>query len=276
MFAAFLKNKMFLRAAVSVLAVGTAGSAEAGPLNLVTNGGFETTNMTSYCPTGQTSNCADQMTTSNVTGWSTTGYNFIYNASSVRTSSAVKNGITVPVGDPLAYQTGGGQVGLWNPSAPASYTGQYKTIFSDPAGGNLAAADGAYQVGAISQTLNGLTKGSNYAVNFWFAGAQQDGYAGATTEAWKVSLGSQSFTTAVLNNNAEGFTGWFQQTFIFQATGASEVLSFLAIGTPTGQPPFTLLDGVSAFDVPEPGTLAMLGAGVLGLGVVARRRGKRA
>lgn len=234
--------------------------------------------MTQNCPTGQTSNCADQITTSNVTAWSTTGYNFIYTPTSYRTAASTKNGIVVPAGDPLAFQTGtnGGQVGLWNATAPSSYTGLYNTIYSNPAGGNFVGADGAYQVGAITQTVNGLEKGGDYAVSFWFAGAQQDGFTSATTEAWKVSLGSQSFQTAVLNTPAEGFSGWYQQTFIFEATGTSEVLSFLAMGTPNGQPPFTLLDGVSAFEVPEPGTFAMLGAGFAALCVAARARRARA
>lgn len=56
-------------------------------------------------------------------------------------------------------------------------------------------------------------------------------------------------------------------------TSASEVLSFLAIGTPAGVPPFALLDGVSISEVPEPGSLVLLGAG-LGVAVLVscRRR----
>jgi hypothetical protein len=249
----------------AVLVVGGIASAHAGQINLVQNGGFETTSMTSYCPTGQTSNCADQMTTSNVSNWSTGGYNFIYTPTSLRTSGS-------QAGDPLAYQTGGGLVGLYNATAPSTYTGQYATIFSSPAGGNIVGADGAFQVGAITQTVNGMEIGGDYAVTFWYGGAQQDTYSGTTTEAWKVSLGGQSFETPVLTNASHGFTGWYSQTFIFEATSTSEVLSFLAIGTPSGEPPFSLLDGVTDFEVPEPGTVAMMCAGVAGLILVARKR----
>ncbi len=210
----------------------TGSAAHAGPTNLVQNGGFETENTTSqYCTV---SPCAQQMTTT-------------------------------------SFRTDGGSVPLWNSTAPSTYTGLYSTILSDPAGGNIAGADGAYQVGAITQTISGLEKGGDYAVTFWYAGAQQYNFTGNTTEAFTVGLGSQSFETPVLNNLSHGFTGWYQQSFVFEATGTSEVLSFLAVGTPSGEPPFSLLDGVTMFEVPEPATWAMLGAGVLGLCFAASR-----
>ena len=66
-----------------------------------------------------------------------------------------------------------------------------------------------------------------------------------------------------------------KQSFTFTATGPSEVLRFIAHGTPSGVPPFSLLDGVSmTAAVPEPATWAMM---VLGFGVIGRamRRGVR-
>jgi hypothetical protein len=52
------------------------------------------------------------------------------------------------------------------------------------------------------------------------------------------------------------------------------VLSFLAVGTPAGLPPFSLLDGVTmTAAVPEPATWGMLAAG-LGLVAFARRKAK--
>ena len=81
--------------------------------------------------------------------------------------------------------------------------------------------------------------------------------------------------TPVVSNPSQGFTGWFSDAFTFTATGASEVLSFLSIGTPSGLPPIATLDDVSltaTTPVPEPLSLAVLGAGVLGLGLVRRVR----
>jgi len=55
------------------------------------------------------------------------------------------------------------------------------------------------------------------------------------------------------------------------------VLSFLAVGTPAGVPPFSLLDGVSMTSaVPEPQTWGMLGLGLGLVGFAARRRKAKA
>jgi len=258
---------------VVALLLGSAlASAWATPL--VLNGNFDTTTITTNCNTGQTANCAGQMTTSNVADWATSGYNFIYNSADVRNSG----NSTGQYGDPISWQTGqtgtNGQVALYNATAPGSYTGAYKTIFSNPAGnanGNIVGADGAFEVGAITQTVTGLQVGGDYAITFWYAGAQQDTYTGITTETWTVSLGSEAFTAPVLTNASGGFTGWYQETMTFEASSTSEVLSFLAVGTPTGEPPFSLLTGVGATEIDEPGTAALLLASFLGMCVVARR-----
>ncbi len=90
-----------------------------------------------------------------------------------------------------------------------------------------------------------------------------------------VSLGGQSFTTSSIAVASGGFSGWMTQTFTFTATGASEALTFLAQGTPTGLPPIAALDGVSLVAVPEPGSIALFaaGLGLLGLRFYHRRAG---
>jgi hypothetical protein len=242
-----LKPLIYVALPAALGAAAGSGTAYAGPLNLVQNGDFESTTMSS--PT--------QMNQSNVSDWSTSGYNFIYFAGTGQTGSYTPE-----------YNS---LVQLWGPSLGAN-NGFTAT---SPTGGNFIGADGAYQVGAITQTLTGLVAGAEYAVSFYYAGAQQYGYTGQTSEAWSVSLGSQSFETPVLQNASHGFTGWMPETFIFTATGTSEVLSFLAIGTPNGEPPFSLLDGVTAFEVSEPGTWGMLGAGAGLLGFIGWKRARR-
>jgi hypothetical protein len=215
--------------------------------NLVVNGDFETT---TNGPNFQFDN------NTVATGWTSAGYNFIFAPGAADTVGAT------------------GQFGnlqLWGPNN-GSNNGLPAT---SPTGGNFVAADGAFEVAPIQQTINGLTTGNSYTVNFWWAGAQQSGFTGATTEQWQVSLGGQTQSTVVLNNVNHGFTGWQSQSFTYTATSSSEVLSFLAVGTPAGVPPFVLLDGVSLnanSSVPEPGTLTLLFGGLMGgLGVVKSR-----
>ncbi|MDR3619752.1 MAG: PEP-CTERM sorting domain-containing protein [Paludisphaera borealis] len=231
------------------LTLGAAGGAQAA--NLVVNGDFETT-------TNGPNLQFDSFTVA--TGWTSTNadhnaYNFIYSPGAADTTGA--NGDS-------------GNVQLWGPG-----NGSNNGLTTSPTGGNFVAADGPYHGGAISQTINGLTIGDTYAVGFWWAGAQQKGFTGATQEMWTVSFGSQSQSTALVDNLNHGFTGWMYESFNFTANNTSEVLSFLAYGTPTGVPPFTLLDGVTVNAVPEPSALLLMGGGMLGLGVAGlRRRGK--
>lgn len=211
--------------------------------NLVLNGGFEDLLVANNPSEFGTRNPAQE-----VTDWTTDGYNFVFTPGSADQDIATSEF---------------GTLGLWGPNN-GSNNGLPAT---SPDGGNFVAMDGAFDVGALSQTIGGLTPGQDVTVSFWWAGAQQFGFSGPTTERFQVSLGGDSQLTAVLNNDSHGFTGWQQQSFTFTPTSASEVLSFLAIGTPNGVPPFVLLDGVSLdASTPEPGTWGLLIFGVTGLG----------
>ncbi len=223
------------------LAASAAAQPARAAANLVMNGDFEQTTLTS----------SGQFQASNVTGWSTSGYNFIYfpGTADVGGANTVQYGCCTK---------------LWGPN-DGSANGLPAT---SPTGGNFVGADGAFSVGAITQTVTGLTIGADYFLSFYWAAGQQQGYTGATTESWNVSFGSSSYNTATVTTPSMGFSPWRVETTTFQATATSQVLSFLAAGTPGGQPPFSLLDGVS-LTVPEPATWVALLAALTAFQAVA-------
>jgi hypothetical protein len=234
------------RFSTALILVGAMVSFSAGAQNLVVNGDFSQTTR----GTNKQVETGNHTWGTSLSGWSSNGYNFVFGSSS-----------STVVGQ---Y----GDLSLWGPS-----NGANNGLTDSPTGGNFFAADGAFGVAPLQQTINGLTAGQVYNVSFDWAGAQQYGFNGANTEQWAVSLGGETHSTAVYQNTSHGFSGWMHETFSFTATSSSAVLSFLAVGTPAGVPPFSLLDGVSmSAAVPEPGTWTLMLAALGMLGMAARRR----
>ena len=241
---------MIVRAfAAAVVASLIAPGAFAGT-NLVQNGDFSLATGQASCQVGYNCTVAD---------WGgPTGYNFDFLPNTATTVGAKGQYNTLTL-----WGAANGGNSTWNGNGPAGLTGN-----------NFIGADGAFLVEPLTQTIAGLIVGDHYALSFDWAGAQQSGYTSATSEQWAVSFGGQKQSTAVVQDPAKGFTGWMPQTFDFTATSTQEVLSFLAIGTPNGQPPFALLTGVDLEDIAEPGSLAALVAGLTAIGVVRRRARK--
>ena len=248
----------FKALALSVLAL----SAQAA--EFVTNGNFtSTTNIGSYRGSG-----GQLGYNINATGWTTDGYNFLFTP----TTSSTTSGTTADNGGSAGTY---GKLQLWGPG-----NGSPNGLTNSPNGGNFIGADGAFQVKAINQTITDLVVGGKYTLSFWWAGAQQSGFNGVNTENWTASLGGQSFTTDTVYNTNHGFTGWQQATFSYTATASSEVLSFLAHGTPNGEPPFSLLDGVSLTGpttaTPLPAALFFVAPALAGVFGFSRRKQNKA
>jgi hypothetical protein len=200
-----------------------------------------------------------------LTGWNTTGYNFIETPGSATTTGSL--GI---YGSLLLYGPGNG----------------VSNGFVDaPSGHNFIAADAGLHLSdgtgtaAITQIINNLTIGSQYRVTFDGGSAQQVSFSGATTEQWIVSFGNtglagtdETYSTPFDSNVSFGFTGWHTTSFLFTATGTTQTLAFLANGTPEGQPPFSLLADPTLQAVPEPATWAMMLIGFGTMGVMMRGR----
>lgn len=265
-----LMRKSFLTAIAAML---LASAPAAAAVNLVQNGNFEQTTLPGSYGFG------DRYAVNQVTGWSTDGYSFVF---------------TPGQADTVGAEGERGHVWLWGPDY-AYGNGRSDNGLPDtsPAGGNFIASNGAYEASPISQLINGLQVGQSYQLSFYWAAAQQMGYNGASQQDWTVSLGGQTFQTATVTNESHGFVPWQQASFTYTATSTSEVLSFLANGTPSGTPPFTLLDGVSltplfqssvrrgtlglgVLGVPEPSSWAMMIAGFGAVGVSLRRQRRMA
>ncbi len=244
---------------VILAALALASVAAAAPI--FTNGDFSTLSATAgnanstmganggyICANTGNSTCV-----SNIAGWSST----------CKTNACGTSGTVASI---LFAGTAGaafnGGIGLWS-------------VANSPTGGNYIAIDGDPSFNAsISQTVTGLTNGATYAISFSMGAAQQAGTTGANTEYWDVTFGSTTIRTQVISNTSKGFQPWRTQTMNFVATSTSQVLTFLAGGTPNGGPPVVLLDGITLTEVvPEPSSFLMLAAGLATLvGFKKRKR----
>ena len=228
--------------------------------NLAVDGNFSVTTGGTAAASAEFGSTNNGFTpTQQLLGWATAGYNFVFLPNAADTTGS----------------TGQYTVKLWGPANGG--TNAASLPLSSPTGGDYIGADGAFEVSAITQTVNGLIPGQNVTVSFAWAGAQQSGFTGPTSDKWTVSLGTVSVTnpsqsTNVVSLLSEGATPWMNQTFTFVATSTSELLSFLTTGTPAGQPPFALLANVSVSNVPEPAGVGMFLTGLGGLLLIAKAR----
>ncbi len=237
-----MSSKAILGGLIAAAFLGMGGVAQADPM--VANAGFESSSYSASSQFG--ANSFGQ----GVTGWTGTGFELYFVGDTQTTVSAANQ-----YNDPNTY---------FRPNVTTS-----------PDGGNFVMLDGdsSFQGGdattagsTISQTINGLTPGLQYNVGFDWAASELINRTGDTTERLAVNFGSDAQTTVTVSVPSGSFGGWMQQSFRFTASSASEVLTFLSFGTPSGLPPVALLDGVSVTQsVPEPASWATL---VLGLAVL--------
>jgi PEP-CTERM motif len=255
----------------ALLATAALGSLALAPLlstaqaaNLVQNGGFEMTTLTPPLNPANASGVeVDQ-------SWNyPTGSNFW--------SSAAGSTYNVLFFGNVANATSINADTRFTASEPQHLNSNFNSL--SPDGGNFMGLDGDPAAnGSLEQTIGGLTVGDKYELSFYWAGTELSNRTGYNSIQVTGSLGGDAFATTPYLNTATGtnpgsFSGWMLENYTFTANASSELLSFLAVGTPAGNvPPFALLDGVSLSAVPEPSTWAMMLVGFGGLGYAAYRR----
>jgi hypothetical protein len=230
-----------------------ADSAAASSINLVTDGTFQDTSLSSpgglICQQVSGTTC-----NSNLTHWSSTCGPY-GGCSPGNTPSSLLFAGTTDV-----------DFSVWNSGAGLA------SSLVNPAAGNVVAIDGdPNYTGSISQTITGLKVGDSYVLTFQQAAAQQNGLTGTTTEQWQVTFGTHTDTSTLMHDAQQSVVGWNNQSMFFIATAASEVLTFLALGTPEHEPPVVLLADVSLTEIPEPTDVTLLATGMLGLLLLRRR-----
>ena len=243
--------RFHLKSIVAVFALMLAASPMAGAVDLISNGGFEMNGGVGQLGVG-----------TSATNWSSSSgfpYNFILDGNADLSGFNASTG-----GSPSPLYLSGPD------STPSSNNG----FGPSPDGGYFFGAQVGFQVGSLSQTVGGLTAGTDYELSFYWAEANLTGNSAPTTSAWSINFGSETGSTVGTSVASNGFNGWLSYTQTFTASSANQTLSFSPTGSGTGG--FALLDGVSMTEVtipvPEPSTYA-LGAIATGImGILARRR----
>jgi hypothetical protein len=260
-------SKQFL-AALTILLIG--GSAHAG--NLVQNGSFTLNSLpSSVASSGFDGAEIDPLWHYNgaVTDWSSpdAGYPQVYN-------------LYIP--DPSHADSVNADA-RYTSSEPQHMNMNFMNTASPDGGAFMLLDADPNFTGPLQQTISGLTPGAKYTLSFYWAAGELSNRKGYISSQLTGSFGGDAFaTTPFLNShpyydnplNQDGdFSGWQKFSTTFTAHSGSQLLSFLAVGSPAANlPPVALLDGVSLTAVPEPATWALMMIGVAGLGAAARRR----
>ena len=151
----------------------------------------------------------------------------------------------------------GSNIELWTGLTPSAFEGSYHAeLNAHPQ------TSGAWSIYQTFTTIIGQT------YDVFFAYSARNGTSSASDEEFNVTVASNTWT---LNNHVVGSWSTFSQSFI--ANDTTTTLTFTSV-VPLNGTEGNFIDDVRV-NVPEPSAVALLGLGLLGLGV-ARKRNKRA
>mgnify|MGYP001301561988 CR=1 FL=1 len=126
---------------------------------------------------------------------------------------------------------------------------------------------------SMYQEISGLTVGGAYELSFWYHARTNNGYNDNGINVYWGDYLPGDVAVSIDGMKQVNTPGWIEQTVKLVASAETMFLMFAATGYSNSLGGF--VDNVSLTAVPEPGTLALFGLGLMGL-VLARRQQKAA